>query len=282
LPRHFDNLRADVHNATASFSPVKICGGLLHYTHALTRKPGESFRRGITTAQLGAPNLALALQQHEQYVATLTACGLTVIDLEADENFPDGCFVEDTALVTAEFAVITNPGAPSRRGETASIAARLKQYRPLNFLPAAVTLDGGDVMLIDRTFYVGLSARTTTEAASALAEIVRPYDYNVVPVVVADILHLKTGVCYVGDDTLVATPPFAGCSAFQDYKKIVTVPEENYAANCLRINDHLVMAAGFPDLKHKLQQFNLPVLEVEMSEFQKMDGGLTCSSLLLQ
>lgn len=253
----------------------------MHYQLALTRKPGSSFNHGITTANLGLPNVRLALEQHEQYVTTLKSCGLTVIDLEADENFPDGCFVEDTALVTPEFAVITNPGAPSRKGETATIAAVLEQYRPLEFLPASVTLDGGDVMLIDQTFYVGISDRTTTEAASILAEIVQPYKYQVAPVIVQDILHLKTGVCFVGDDTIVATSQFASCRAFAPYKKIVTLPQENYAANCLRINDHLVIAAGFPDAKRQLHQLNLPILEIEMSESRKMDGGLTCCSLLL-
>lgn len=251
------------------------------YKFAVTRKPGRSFCSGMTTANLGAPNIALALEQHEQYVLTLKTCGLKVIDLEADEQFPDGCFVEDTALVTAEFAVITNPGAASRRGETAAIIPVLEQYRPLKFLPASVTLDGGDVLLIGKRFYVGISTRTTTKAASALGEIVQPYGYEVVPVVVQDILHLKTGVCFVGAETIVATQQFARCPEFQDYQKIVTLPEEDYAANCLRINDHIVMAMGFPDLKCKLLELNMPVLEVEMSEFRKMDGGLTCSSLLL-
>lgn len=254
----------------------------MQYKIAITRKPGASFCHGITTAKLGVPNITLALTQHEQYVSTLKICGLEVIDLEADERFPDGCFVEDTALVTAEFAVITNPGAPSRRGETAAIIPVLERFRPLKILPATVTLDGGDVLLIGKTFYVGISARTTTEAASILDEIVQPYDYNVVPLVVQDILHLKTGVCSVSDGTIIATQKFASCPDFRGYQKIVTLPDEDYAANCLRINDHLVMAAGFPDTMRKLQQFNLPVLEVEMSEFRKMDGGLTCSSLLLQ
>ncbi len=253
----------------------------MHYKLAITRKPSNSFAEGLTTANLGVPNVAMAMAQHEQYVWMLIACGLEVIDLNPDEQFPDGCFVEDTALVTPEFAVITNPGAASRKGETASIIPVLEQFRPLKFLPAAVTLDGGDVLRIGKTFYVGISERTKTEAASVLGEIVQPHGYIVVPVVVQDILHLKTGVCFIGDETIVATQQFASCPKFQDYKKIVTLPTEDYAANCLRINDHLVMAAGFPELKRNLQQLNLPVLEVEMSEFRKMDGGLTCSSLLL-
>lgn len=254
----------------------------MRYKIAISRKPGRSFGDGLTTANLGKPDMALALEQHAQYVTALKLCGLEVIDLDADENFPDGCFVEDTALITSEFAVITNPGAPSRRGETSSIIPRLEPYRPLRFLPASVTLDGGDVLLIGKKFYVGISARTTMDAASALGEIVQPNGYEVISVVVQDILHLKTGICLVGKDTLVTTQKFAHCQEFQDYKKIVTLPEEDYAANCLRINDHIVMAAGFPDLKCKLQQLNLPLLEVEMSEFRKMDGGLTCSSLLVQ
>lgn len=254
----------------------------MHYKLAITRKPGMSFAQGITTANLGAPDFELALVQHEQYVTTLKTCGLEVIDLAADEDFPDSCFVEDTALITPEFAVITNPGAASRRGETAALIPVLGKYRPLKFLPATVTLDGGDVMLIEQTFYVGISERTTTAAASALGEIVAPHGYDVVPVVVADILHLKTGVCYLGEETIVATPQFARCPELARYRKIETVPAENYAANCLRINDQIVMAAGFPDLRHKLAQLGWPVLEVEMSESRKMDGGLTCSSLLLQ
>lgn len=254
----------------------------MHYQLAITRKPGRSLGRGITTANLGAPNIALACAQHEQYVTTLRACGLEVIDLDADENFPDGCFVEDTALITAEFAVITNPGAASRRGETAAMSAVLEAYRPLKFLPPAVTLDGGDVLLLGRTFYVGISARTTLTAASALREIVQPFAYAVVPLAVQNILHLKTGVCAISDDTLVMTQQFASCPEFQPYQKIVTLPREEYAANCLRVNDHLVLAAGFPDLRHKFASLDLPVLEVEMSEFRKMDGGVTCSSLLLE
>lgn len=253
----------------------------MHYRFAITRKPGRAFSQGITTANLGAPDIALALTQHKQYVTTLKACGLEVIDLDADERFPDGCFVEDTALIAPEFAVITNPGAASRRGETAAMIPVLEQYRPLKFLPSEVTLDGGDVMLIERTFYVGISARTTQPAAAALGEIVRPFGYEVVPVMVNNLLHLKTSVCYIGDNTIVATQQFARCSAFQPFQKIETVPTEDYAANCLRINDYLVIAAGFPDLRGKLKQEGLPVLEVEMSESRKMDGGLTCSSLLL-
>jgi dimethylargininase len=254
----------------------------LHYRLAITRKPGCSFGQGLTTANLGAPNIALALAQHEQYVSTLKACGLAVIDLDADENFPDGCFVEDTALITAEFAVITNPGAASRKGETTSLIPVLETYRTLKFLDPAVTLDGGDVLLIGTTFYVGISARTTAPAAAALRAIVQPHGYAVIPVLVQDLLHLKTGVCCVGNETIVATRQFASCPAFQPYQKIEPLPEEAYAANCLRLNDHLVMAAGYPDLHRKLRQLGLPVLEVEMSEFRKMDGGLTCSSLLLQ
>lgn len=254
----------------------------MNYQRAITRKPGRSFAQGITTSTLGAPEFDLALAQHAHYVAALKTCGVEVLDLDADEHFPDGCFVEDTALITPEFAVITNPGAASRRSEIASIAAVLEAYRPLHFLDPNVTLDGGDVMLIEKTFYVGISERTTRAAASALGEIVAPFSYNVVPITVAGVLHLKTGVCYIGDETIVATAQFARFPAFARYRKIETLPAEDYAANCLRINDHLVMAAGFPDLKSKLSALGLPLLEVDMSESRKMDGGLTCSSLLLQ
>lgn len=254
----------------------------MHYQLAITRKPGHSFSQGLTTAKRGAPDFDLALAQHAQYVATLKACGLAVIDLDADENFPDGCFVEDAALITPAFAVITNPGTASRQGETAALIPVLEKYRTLKFLDAAVTLDGGDVLLIGKTFYVGISARTTRQAAAALRHIVQPHGYEVVPIVVNDILHLKTGVCYIGNDTIVVTRQFADCPEFRRYQKIETLPAEDYAANCLRLNDHLVMAAGFPNLPRKLLRLDLPILAVDMSESRKMDGGLTCSSLLLQ
>ena len=119
------------------------------------------------------------------------------------------------------------------------------------------------------------------QAAAALGEIVQPHGYEVVPIAVSNILHLKTGVCYLGNETIVVTRQLARCPEFQRYQKIETLPAEDYAANCLRINDHLVVAMGFPDLNYKLLQFGLPILEVDMSESRKMDGGLTCSSLLL-
>ena len=254
------------------------------HRYALIRRPGRSFAEGITSAGLGAPDLDLALQQHAAYAQALRDCGLEVIVLEADERFPDGCFVEDTAVALPEIIVIAQPGAESRRGEPEAVAAALSAYRHLVYLrdrdPAA-RLDGGDVLRIGQRIYAGLSARTNEAGVAALAAIAGPLGYTVSGVPVRDILHLKTGITHAGNRLLVGTEAFCRLPAFQNFEKIETPPDETYAANVLLVNERLIVPAGYPSVTQSLTaRGRAPSAALSMSEFEKMDGGLTCLSIL--
>ena len=250
----------------------------LKYSNAILRKPGRNFADGLTDAGLGLPDFSLALQQHAAYAEALRQCGLTLILLEADDRFPDGCFVEDTAIVTGEVAVITRPGNPTRRGEPTRIAETLSVFRPLARIEAPGTLDGGDVMRVENHFYIGRSQRTNAEGAAQLAAILNSHGYTSTEVPVRTVLHLKTGVTYLGSNTSITIGEFSG--AFPEQDMIEVEPQDAYAANCILVNEHLLMPAGYPEVKAKLQPLDHPIIEIPMSEFEKMDGGLTCLSLI--
>ncbi len=252
------------------------------YRLAITRKPGENFSDGITSAGLGKPDHEEALRQHASYVEALRTAGMEVIVLAADPRFPDGCFVEDTAVVLPEVAVITSPGAPSRSGETESMADVLKQFHRLARIEGPGTLEGGDVLKAERHFFIGLSERTNAEGIEQFERIVRPFGYATQRVVPGPFLHLKSGIAYIGDGRLIAAPGLAHLSEFRDYHVITVDPEELYAANCLRIaHGTLAVAKGYPRLKQTLLGLGYEITELAMTEYQKMDGGLTCLSLLL-
>jgi len=249
------------------------------FLKAITRKPCSRFAEGITTSDLGRPDFELAQKQYNAYVAALASCGLEVIELEADENFPDSCFVEDTAVITDELAVITRPGAESRKGEVDSIIPVLQRFRKTEFIKAPGTLEGGDVMQVGRQFYIGLTARTNEDGAFQLGSILKKYGYEFTAIPVTSVLHLKTAVNYIGNNNLLITKDFAFHPAFENYNIIVVPNGELYAANSLLINEKLIMAAGFNYLKDRLISLNYDIIELEMTEFEKMDGGLTCLSL---
>jgi len=249
------------------------------YRVAVTRTPGENFSDGITTSGLGKPERETALRQHAAYIEALRSAGLEVVVLPPDPGFPDGSFVEDTAVVLPEIAVITNPGAPSRTGETASIRPVLAQFRRLEAIEPPGTLEGGDVLRTEKRLFVGLSGRTNAEGIRQLERIVRPFGYATSAIPIGAFLHLKSGVAYIGDGRLIAAPELSG--QFKGYEIVTIAQEETYAANCLRI-DHrrLAVAKGFPRITEALLRLGYEIDELEMTEFQKMDGGLTCLSLL--
>ncbi|MCK9239484.1 arginine deiminase-related protein [Desulfocurvus sp.] len=250
------------------------------FTHALVRVPCENFASGLTTSgRLGAPDYNLMLRQHDAYVDALRSLGLTVITLPPENDFPDAHFVEDTAVVVPEVAVITNPGAPARRGEERTVAPTLGRYKRLARIEAPGTLDGGDVLLVDRRFFVGLSERTNAEGARQFTEIMTARGYAVDTVPVGQGLHFKSGVNHLGGRTLLATPDFAGLPVLAGYDVLVTPAGEDYAANTLYVNGTLLTPAGFPGVRRLLDGLGLPVVELDMSETRKMDGGLTCLSL---
>lgn len=249
------------------------------FRYALTRQPAPNFAQGITTSQLGAPDYTRMLTQHAAYEDALRSLGLEIIHLEALEGYPDAYFVEDTAVVMPELAVITRPGASTRQGEETSIAQSLAAYRTLATIQPPGTLEGGDVFLVGKHLYIGLSERTNHSGAQQLAELVAPHGYQASFVPVGAGLHLKSSVNPISEDTLLVTQDFASREEFASFKKIILHPDEEYAANTLRINDHLLMPAGFPRIREQLEQLGMPVIELDVSEVQKMDGGLTCMSL---
>lgn len=250
------------------------------FTHAITRPPAPSYVDGITTADLGSPNYALAVRQHAAYVDALRACGLAVTVLEPAPAFPDSCFVEDTALLTGKVAVVTRPGADSRREEAALMEPVLtERFAALARIEAPGTLDAGDVMMVGNCFYIGLSARTNEAGAEQLIAILRGHGYDGIAVPMAEMLHLKTGVNSLERNRLLVTGEFVGATVFEGFECIEVPSEEAYAANSLWINETVLVPAGFPRVLAQVKALGYATLEVAVSEFQKMDGGLSCLSL---
>ncbi|WP_226860204.1 dimethylarginine dimethylaminohydrolase family protein [Desulfoluna spongiiphila] len=219
------------------------------------------------------------LAQHTTYTETLKSLGLTVEVLEAEEAYPDAHFVEDTAVVFPEAAVITNPGADARKGEEVTIEKALAAHRPIEKITAPGTVDGGDILMVGRHFFIGVSDRTNDEGAAQLGAIVTRHGYTWSAVPVAAGLHFKSSVNYVGKNTLLVTETFQDRSELEGYTLLVLDPEEEYAGNTLLINDTLIMPKGYPKTRAKLEALELPIVEIDTSETRKMDGGLTCLSL---
>lgn len=256
------------------------------FDRALVRPPAATFAAGLTAAGLGAPDLDLALAQHAAYCDALERAGLELLRLAAEPDFPDSTFVEDTAILTARGAVLTRPGAASRAGETAAIAAALMQ---LGLEPARIeapgTVDGGDVCDVDGRFLVGLSSRTNEEGARQLAGHLAAWGHRAATIDVRGLgptlLHLKSGLSELGDGRLAVVPELAGHPGLAGFETIVVDRAETYAANCIRVNDRVFVAAGFPRLAERLVGLGYRLEVLDMSEFRKMDGGLSCLSLRL-
>ena len=249
------------------------------FTNAITRKPSEEMVNGLTTANLGKPDFRLALEQHDAYCRTLADLGLAVTVLDAEPGYPDSCFVEDTAVVCGDVAVITPLGAPSRQGEQATIEPVLAGFRPVNRIELPATLEGGDVLLVEKTFYVGLSDRTNQAGAEALEAAVAGHGYSVVVMACGETLHFKTDVNYIGNNTLLVSPFFGEAPELAGFDRIVVGDDEAYARNCLYVNGTVIVPAGFPKTLTKVRELGQPITELDMSEFRKLDGGLTCLSL---
>jgi dimethylargininase len=249
------------------------------FIKAIVRRPGPEFSRGITTAALGIPDYELALEQHRRYCEALEACGLELIILEPDSAHPDSPFIEDTAVVTEQVAVIARPGAERRRGEEPAVAEVLSAHRPIERIESPGTLDGGDVLQVGKRFFVGLSDRTNFEGARQIGSILTSHGYSVMVIPVGEMLHLKSGVNHAGGDALAVTGGLSKLSAFSSFD-LVRVPEdEAYAANCLFVNSRLLVAAGFPRALAAFERLGRELIQLDVSEFRKMDGGLTCLSI---
>jgi dimethylargininase len=249
------------------------------FIRAITRKPGKNAALGLTTSNLGAPCFELILKQHDAYVEALRSIGLDVIVLDSHPDYPDAHFVEDTAVVTPDIAVIANPGAHPRQGEQDSIAPVLAGYRKTKRILPPGTLDGGDVLMVETRFFIGISERTNQQGAEQLGRILEAYGNKWTPIPVEAGLHFKSSVNYVGRNTLLVTEDFSDLAAFSAYRKIIVDAAEAYAANTLWVNDYLLTPQGFPRTRNKLASLGLEIIELDVSEMRKMDGGLTCLSI---
>lgn len=250
------------------------------FSQAIVRKPSQSITNGITTADLGIPDFKKAIIQHEAYVEALRRCGLDVTVLEADEDHPDSVFVEDTAIVTDRVAIISRPSPKSRQSEIVSMCKTItKLFKDVRKIEAPGTLEGGDVMRIGSRFFIGLSGRTNKEGAQQLIAHLQDYGYEGYMVEMEGLLHLKTGVSTLGDNAILVDHLLAATGQFRSYQHIQVVAEEAYAANCIRVNDYVLFARGFPKTKKELVEAGFNLIELDMSEFMKLDGGLSCLSL---
>ncbi|MGI5895662.1 MAG: dimethylarginine dimethylaminohydrolase family protein [Oscillospiraceae bacterium] len=253
------------------------------FQNVIVRTPCRAMVDGITgSPELGKPNYEKALCQHKAYIEAMEQCGVKVTVTEAAEQFPDSCFVEDVAIVTEKGAVITNPGAASRNREIELIEPVLREFYKgdsIKHITAPGTLDGGDVMMVENHFYVGLSNRTNEEGAKQLIAHLESFGYTGSVMKVKDLLHLKTGMTYIGDNHLIVSKRFADSEALAQFDRLVVDYDEEYCANCINMNGKIIVPAGYPNTLKSIQALGYETICVEMSEFKKIDGGLTCLSL---
>jgi dimethylargininase len=246
---------------------------------ALTRQISPRIADCELTFQHRAPiDLARAQQQHSAYCAALADLGVNVLNLPALPDHPDCVFVEDPAIVLDEVAILTRLGAESRRGESPSIADALRPYRELRFTEAPATLDGGDVMQIGKTLYVGRSRRTNFQGIQQLAQLVTPFGYWVTPVEIRNCLHLKTACTWIGDNTVLGNREWLDLDGFCGIE-FLDAPEP-HAANVLRVGDNLLMPSTYPKTQALLKSRGHAVRTVDISELIKAEAGVTCLSLL--
>lgn len=250
------------------------------FTRAIVRRPCKNMVNGITSVSLGKPKYKKALHQHDAYIESLLKCGLEITIMDADENYPDSVFIEDAAVLTPSFALVTNPGADSRKGEVMAVKEVLKDfYQNIHSLNDDETLDGGDVMMVGDTFYVGMSGRTNQRGADCFGSLLSKYGMKMTKVEMGNMLHLKTGLSYLEDNNLVTAGDFIGEELFNQFNKLVVDAEESYAANCIWINDHVLVPEGYPIILNQIQKLGYKTISLDMSEFRKLDGGLSCLSL---
>lgn len=249
------------------------------FSNAIARTPAANAGKGITTAALGRPEVPLMRAQHDAYLRALDSLGVSITLLEADERFPDGCFVEDTAVVTPDCAVITRLGAPPRRGEEVAIEPLLAAHRPVARIEAPGTMDGGDIVVAGERVLIGLSERTNRDGAAQLAEILETHGMVCRTVPVVGGLHLKSHVNPLGARRLLISRVYAEREELADFDCIVLPDGEEQAGNSLHFDHRVLVPAGSPGTARLLADHGLTAIPLDMSEFQKMDGGLTCLSI---
>lgn len=252
------------------------------FKNVIVRVPSQSISNGLTSANEGKPIYSKALAQHENYVSALTKTGVNVTVLEPADDFPDACFVEDVALCTSKCAIVTRPGAQSRRQEAAlpdMLEALKKFYTNIEYINEPGTVEAGDIMMVGDHFYIGLSARTNEAGAKQMIAILEKYGLSGQMVEMKEMLHLKTGLAYLENNNLLVAGEFKTAPEFEKFNKIEIEMDEAYGANCIWINDYVIVPAGYPKVQAKIEALGYKVLVVDTSEFRKIDGGLSCLSL---
>lgn len=251
-------------------------------TIAITREVSPRFDEcEITYIDRSSINLEIARAQHREYIQALKALGCEVIELAAETDLPDSVFVEDTAFILPEAAVITRPGAASRRPETDSIARALEPYRNLLFIREPATVDGGDVLVLGKDIFVGMSTRSSRAAVDQMNELLAGFGYSAHPVEMHDCLHLKTAVTRVDERTLLINPGWLESRHFAGFDCIEIDPAEPFAANCLPVNGEIIFPAAFPKTRARLAARGYKVRDVPVDELAKAEGAVTCCSLMI-
>ena len=255
--------------------------GMITGTSAVVRDVPDCFDRAIQPDGALLIDVDLAKQQHLHYCTALEELGLSLIPIEPDNTLPDSCYVEDTAIIVGDRAVIANPGADSRRPETSAVEDALRQHKTIARVEPPATLDGGDVLKIEDRLYVGLSGRTGRPAIDQLRRILEGQNIEVIPVQVEGILHLKSACTYLGNDTIAWLPGHLEERTFSRYRAIQVPVSESQAANCLAVNGRVLVPAGAPHAREEIEAAGFDTLEIDISESRKAGGGLTCSSIIL-
>ncbi len=250
------------------------------YKYAVIRKVPSSFDSCIKAEGASTIDVELADAQHEAYLNVLQSLGLELLTLEADDRYPDCCFVEDTAIAVGDKAVVLHMGAPSRVGEEAEVRKILARYKKVHEVQAPADMDGGDVLAVGKNLFVGLSRRTNRAAVSRLEEIVAGDGYRVTAVPLRGVLHLKSACSYLGKGYVLVCRGYLDDSVLSAYETITVPPDEAYAANCLAANGKVVVSKGFPRTRSAIEAAAFETIELNMSEFRKAGGSLTCLSIL--
>lgn len=250
------------------------------FTKAIVRTPCKAMVNGLSSANLGKPDYRNALVQHADYIEALKECGLQVTVLPANEEFPDSTFVEDVALLTPKCAILTNPGAPSRKLETRSMLSTIRDfYADVDTIEAPGTVEAGDIMMVGDHYYIGLSERTNQAGADQVIAILESHGLKGSVVKLTEVLHLKTGLGYLENNNLLACGEFLTKPEFQQFSLIEVDSQEAHAANSVWINGSVLTPKGFPKSRSLIESAGYKIREVDVSEFQKLDGGLSCLSL---
>lgn len=251
-------------------------------TIAVTRSISASMDRCELVHLERTPlDLELLRRQHDSYERVLVELGCELIRLPAADELPDSVFVEDTAVIFDDFAVITRPGAASRRPETSSVAAALERYLELFEIQAPGTLDGGDVLRIGRQIFVGMSSRSNADGIDQLEAIVRERGYELHRVGIRRCLHLKSAATWIGEERLLVNPEWVDVSVFDDLQLIEVAIGEPAAANAVRVGDVVIHGSAYPETRKRMEAMGIRVVPVDISEIAKAEGAVSCCSLLL-